>query len=71
MSTALVNVFAVTGFDNGHDEMLIRHFVNDPVHTLPDPVTLLPGKLFTAHWPWVVLQRLHALKKTGNILVRY
>jgi len=62
-------MFSVTNLHNRHDKKLICHFINDSVDTLSDPVTLFPRKLFTTNWTGILLQRLHVLKKMGNIFV--
>ncbi len=67
--TGLVDNLPVTDLHHRYGQKLICYLVYDAVHTLPNPVALLPGKLFTADRAGILLQFLHALKNTGNIFV--
>jgi hypothetical protein len=67
--TRLVDNLPVTHLHHRHGQKLICYLVYDAVRTLPNPVALLPGKLFTADRAGILPQFLHALKNTGNIFV--
>jgi len=60
---------SVTNLHNRYDKSLICHFIDDSVYTLSDPVAFFPGKLFTANRARILFECLHALQKTGNILI--
>jgi hypothetical protein len=67
--TGLVDRSPVIHLHYHHGQEFIGYLVYDAVHTLPNSVALLPGKLFTADLAWIFLQFLHALKNAGNIFV--
>lgn len=65
----LVDKLPVTHLHNRHDQEILGHLVKDSVRTLPNPVSLLPGKLFAADRAGILQQFLYSLKNTSNIVV--
>lgn len=54
-------MLSMTNFDYRHDRQLIRYFIDDPVHTLSNPIALQPAELFTANGTGILLELSQAL----------
>lgn len=71
LSTTLVHMLAMSRFHNRHHQTVIHYFIDNAVNTLADAEALLPGELFTAGRPGIILQCIYTFEKTGDILFRY
>jgi hypothetical protein len=61
----------VADLDDSYDQDFVRHFVDDSIDTLANPVSFLARELLAAGRPRVVAQGFYAPKDSGKVFFRY
>ena len=56
-------------FDNPDGEHIVLNGINDAIISLPDPITLLPGKLFTTRWSRIFFKKIDVIDDALEVLL--
>jgi hypothetical protein len=59
----------VADFDNPNGKHIVLNGINDAIISLPDPITLLAGKLFTTRWSRIFFKKIDAIDDTLEVLL--
>ena len=59
----------MTNFDDHDDKFIVTDFIDDPVHSLSDPISFLCREFYAALSAWIITQCLDPPQNACNILV--
>ena len=59
---------AVAAFDNPDSEYIVLNGINDAIISLPDPITLLTGELFTIRWSRIFFEEIDEIDYALEVL---
>ena len=62
-------IATVADFDNPDGEHIVLNGINNAITSLPDPITLLAGKLFTTRWSRIFFKKIDAIDNALEVLL--
>jgi hypothetical protein len=64
-----MDIAPVADFDNLDGEHIVLNGINDAIISLPNPITLLTGKLFTTRRSRIFFKKINAIDEALEVLL--